>query len=70
MSTISSIAPTQVPGEPLVLPPFEPDGHYEVVNGKFVEKPAMGVYEVWIASELFGWLQRSVANKDPGACCQ
>jgi Uma2 family endonuclease len=44
----------------------EPEGRYEVIDGQIVEKPPMGVFEIWIASELFGWLQRTDGIKDHG----
>ena len=31
----------------------EPDGLYEVIDGRFVEK-MMGAYECWLASVMFG----------------
>jgi Uma2 family endonuclease len=66
MSTTSPIPTDEAATRSLEPHALESDGHYEVVNGKVVEKPAMGVYEIWIASELFGWLQRSPAIKDRG----
>jgi Uma2 family endonuclease len=35
--------------------PSEPDGLYEVIDGRIVEK-AMGAYECWFASVMFGAL--------------
>jgi Uma2 family endonuclease len=66
MSTISSVPTTELASGPIDLTVVEPDGHYEVVNGKVVEKPAMGVFETWFASELFGWLQRSPGIQEHG----
>ncbi len=66
MSTISSVPTTELASGPIDLTVAEPEGLYEVVNGKVVEKPAMGVFETWIASELFGWLQRSLGIKERG----
>jgi len=66
MSTISSVPTTELASEPIDLNVVVPDGHYEVVNGKVVEKPAMGVFETWFASELFGWLQRSPGIQEHG----
>jgi Uma2 family endonuclease len=37
----------------------EPEGRYEVVDGKIVEKPSMGAFEAWTASVLFGFLHRT-----------
>jgi Uma2 family endonuclease len=36
----------------------EPSDRYEVFYGEIEEKPPMGVFESWIASRLFGLLQR------------
>jgi len=66
MSTISSLPTTELASGPIDLTVAEPDGHYEVVYGKVVEKPAMGVFETWFASELFGWLQRSPGIQEHG----
>ncbi|MGA9926739.1 MAG: Uma2 family endonuclease, partial [Isosphaeraceae bacterium] len=66
MSTISSVPTTELASGPIDLTVVEPDGHYEVVNGKVVEKPVMGVFETWFASELFGWLQRSPGIQEHG----
>ncbi len=52
MSTISSLPMAGLESGPIDLTTIEPDGHYEVVNGNVVEKPAMGVYETHIASAL------------------
>jgi Uma2 family endonuclease len=48
------------------VPAFEPSRRYEVRDGKVVEKPAIGIFETWIASVLFGWLLRSIGIKDHG----
>lgn len=66
MSTISSVPMTGLASGTIDLIAVEPDGHYEVVNGKVVEKPAMGVFETWFASELFGWFQRSPGIQEHG----
>jgi Uma2 family endonuclease len=66
MSTISSVPTTELASGPIDLTAVEPDSHYEVVNGKAVEKPALGVFETWFASELFGWLQRSLGIQEHG----
>ena len=66
MSTISSPPTTELASGPIDLTVAEPEGLYEVVNGKVVEKPAMGVFETWFASELFGWLQRSPGIQEHG----
>ncbi|MGO9598503.1 MAG: Uma2 family endonuclease [Isosphaeraceae bacterium] len=52
MSTVSLEATTEPAGEPTAATTLEPEGHYEVVRGIVVEKPAMGVYETHIASVL------------------
>jgi Uma2 family endonuclease len=66
MATVTPTKHLEAEAVPTPELAFEPDGHYEVINGKFVEKPAMGVFEVWIASELFGWLKGSAAVKNHG----
>jgi Uma2 family endonuclease len=66
MPTISSLPTTELASGPIDLAIAEPEGYYEVVNGKVVEKPATGVFETWIASELFGWLQRSPGIQEHG----
>ena len=35
------------------IDPGEPDGLYEVIDGRIVEK-TMGAYECWLASVMFG----------------
>jgi hypothetical protein len=55
MSTISSLPLKGLGSGPIDLTTVEPDGDYEVVNGKVAEKPARGVYETHIASDLM-WL--------------
>ena len=52
MSTISSLPTTELASGPIDLTVVQPEGLYEVVNGKVVEKPAMGVYETHLASAL------------------
>jgi len=66
MSTIGSLPTTELASGPIDLTVVEPEGHYEVVNGKVVEKPAMGVFETGFASELFGWLQRTPGIQEAG----
>ena len=66
MSTVSLEATTEPASEPTSTTTLEPEGHYEVVRGIVVEKPAMGAFETWIASELFGWLMRSAEVKGLG----
>lgn len=41
--------------------PAEDDEHYEVIDGRVVEKPRLGAYEGWLASWLIHWLNRSDA---------
>jgi Uma2 family endonuclease len=46
------------------MPEVEPDSLYEVVNGRIVEKPEMGAFQVRVASILFRILgQFAWANK-------
>jgi len=66
MSTVGLEATTGPAGEPTATTTLDPEGHYEVVRGIFVEKPAMGAFETWIASELFGWLVRSAEVRSLG----
>jgi len=66
MSTVSLETTTGPASEPTATTTLEPEGHYEVVRGIVVEKPAMGAFETWIASELFGWLMRSAEVRSLG----
>ncbi len=66
MSTVSLEATTGPAGEPTAATTLEPEGHYEVVRGIVVEKPAMGAFETWIASDLFGWLRQSAEVRGLG----
>jgi Uma2 family endonuclease len=66
MSTVSLEVTTGTSGEPTATTTLEPEGHYEIVRGIVVEKPAMGVYETHIASELFGWLRSSAEVRGLG----
>jgi Uma2 family endonuclease len=43
----------------------EPDGLYEVVDGRIVEK-SMGAYENWLASVMYGRLDRYVEENSIG----
>ena len=43
----------------------EPDGLYEVVDGRIVEK-SMGAYENWLAAVLYGRLDRYVEENTIG----
>jgi len=52
MSTVSLEVTTGPASDPTAATTLEPEGHYEVVRGIVVEKPAMGVYETHIASVL------------------
>jgi Uma2 family endonuclease len=45
------------PERPEIL--SEPGGLYEVIDGRVVEKP-MGVYEVWLAGEVYDLVNRHV----------
>jgi Uma2 family endonuclease len=47
----------------------EPDGLYEVIDGRVVEKP-MGVYECWLAGEVFDLLNRHVKGDSLGRVVQ
>ena len=66
MTTISSLTTTGLGSGTLDVPVVQPDAHYEVVHGRVVEKPVMGVFETWFASELFGWLLRSPGIQQHG----
>jgi Uma2 family endonuclease len=47
----------------------EPDGLYEVIDGRVVEKP-MGAYECWLAGEVFDLLNRHVKGNSLGRVVQ
>jgi Uma2 family endonuclease len=49
---------TGVAPPPGTSPDDEPEGLYEVVDGRVVEKPPMGALEAWVASRLASWLIR------------
>lgn len=54
MSTATPTSPrtAQEPEAAAVEPPAEPEGFYEIIDDEVREKPAMGAFEVWIASQL------------------
>jgi Uma2 family endonuclease len=54
---------TVAPERPEIL--SEPDGLYEVIDGRIVEKP-MGAYECWLAGEIFDLINRYVKDKSLG----
>jgi Uma2 family endonuclease len=43
----------------------EPDGPYEVIDGRFTEK-TMGAYECWLAAVIYGVLNRYVEDNPCG----
>ncbi len=47
----------------------EPDGLYEVIDGRIVEK-TMGVYECWLASVMFRLIDRFVVANPLGRVVQ
>jgi Uma2 family endonuclease len=47
----------------------EPDGLYEVIDGRFVEKTT-GAYECWLAGVIFGVLDRYVEGNPSGRAVQ
>src|SRR5271165_4842483 len=53
--------------EQLEYPPnlSEPDGPYEVIDGRFEEK-SMGAYECWLAVVIHGFLSRHVEASPRG----
>lgn len=53
MESLTATLEPELRDEAETLPEVEPDGLYEVVNGRVVEKPAMGAYQAWVATELF-----------------
>jgi Uma2 family endonuclease len=58
---------TVAPARPEIL--SEPEGLYEVIDGRVVEKP-MGVYEVWLAGEIFDLVNRHVKDSSLGRVVQ
>jgi Uma2 family endonuclease len=58
---------TVAPERPEIL--SEPEGLYEVIDGRVVEKP-MGVYEVWLAGEVYDLLKRHVKDNSVGRVVQ
>ena len=54
---------TVTPERPEIL--TEPEGLYEVIDGQVVEK-SMGVYECWLATEVFDLLNRHVKGNSLG----
>ena len=58
---------TVAPERPEIL--SEPDGLYEVIDGRVVEKP-MGVYEVWLAGEVYDLVNRHVKDNSLGRVVQ
>lgn len=54
---------------PLQPEPGEPDGLFEVIDGRIVEKP-MGVYECWFASVVFGELDPFIQTHPLGRVVQ
>jgi Uma2 family endonuclease len=58
---------TVAPERPEIL--SEPDGLYEVIDGRVVEKP-MGAYECWLAGEVFDLLNRHVKDNSLGRVVQ
>jgi Uma2 family endonuclease len=51
------MAPIEIEALNPLSDPGEPDGLYEVVDGRFVEK-STGVYENWLAGVIFGEINR------------
>jgi Uma2 family endonuclease len=58
---------TVAPDRPEIL--SEPEGLYEVIDGRVVEKP-MGVYEVWLAGEIYDLVNRHVRDNLLGRVVQ
>ena len=58
---------TVAPERPEIL--SEPDGLYEVIDGRVVEKP-MGVYEVWLAKAVYDLVNRYVIDNSLGRVVQ
>jgi len=53
MESLTATLEPELTDEAESMPEVEPDGLYEVVNGQVVEKPLMGAYQAWVATELF-----------------
>lgn len=53
MESLTATLEPELTDEAETMPEIEPDGLYEVVNGRIVEKPLMGAYQAWVATELF-----------------
>ena len=58
---------TVAPERPEIL--REPEGLYEVIDGRIVEKP-MGVYEVWLAGEVYDLVKQHVRDHSLGRVVQ
>jgi Uma2 family endonuclease len=58
---------TVAPERPEIL--NEPEGLYEVIDGRVVEKP-MGVYEVWLAKAVYDLVNRHVIDNSLGRVVQ
>ena len=61
MATVTEEAPPDAP------PAVEPEGLYEVIDGRIVETPPMGAYETWIASWLALAMGPFAGGDRPGA---
>jgi Uma2 family endonuclease len=66
MSTVTSELASTFQTGPMTAPVPEFGELYEVVDGKLVEKPHMGVFETWIASELLGLVVGSINVRQYG----
>jgi Uma2 family endonuclease len=53
MESLTATLEPELMTEDETMPEVEPEGLYEVVNGRVVEKPLMGAYQAWVATELF-----------------
>lgn len=53
MESLTATPEPELTDEAETMPEVEPDGLYEVVNGRVVEKPLMGAFQVHVASILF-----------------
>jgi Uma2 family endonuclease len=58
---------TVTPDRPEIL--SEPDGLYEVIDGRIVEKP-LGAYEVWLAGEFYDVLKQHLKATSLGRVVQ
>jgi Uma2 family endonuclease len=52
MESLTATLEPELTDEAETMPEVEPEGLYEVVNGRVVEKPLMGAYQVRVASIL------------------